>query len=112
MVSQLGEGLDLDFVSGAIGGGTYYEDHITSDYTEGVITVYVRIKPSYLDPHNWQQRARTRFEVKLPSTIERERDRYEVADYLRKLYAASPTVPTPSRDAPRRHFSYGRRWLN
>jgi hypothetical protein len=102
---QLGEGLDLDFVNGATGGGAYYVDHIASEYTEGLITVYVHLKPGYFDPYLWQLRARARFEGKLPYNIEREMGEYEVQDYLRKLYGASPAVPVPNREAPRRHWS-------
>ena len=43
---QLGEGIELGFVSGFTGGDTYYVDRILSEYTEGLITTYV-----YLSSH-------------------------------------------------------------
>lgn len=38
---RVGEGLQLDFVSGATGGGSYHVDYIDTDYTEGLVRVYV-----------------------------------------------------------------------
>lgn len=98
---QLGEGLDLDFVSGDTGGGSYYVDHIASEYTEGLITIYVHLKPGYFDPYLWQLRARARFEGKLPFAIEREMGEYEVQDYLRKLYGAGPATVYSASTIPR-----------
>ena len=96
---QIGEGMDLEFVSAAAGGGSYFVDRIDSEYTEGKITRYVYLKPGYYDPYQWQLRARARFEGKLPSAIEREMGEDELAAYLRQTYAppvaASPPVPPP-----------------
>jgi hypothetical protein len=97
---QLGESLDLGLVSEAIGGSCHI-DHLASKYTEGLITIYARLKHRIL----WQLRVRSRFEGKLLFAIEREMGGYEMAGYLRKLYGSSPAVPTPGRDAPRRKWN-------
>jgi len=87
---QLGESIELGFISGATGGDTYYVDRILSEYTEGTIITYVYLKPGYYDPYLWQLRARARFEGKLPFAIEKEMGEFEVQDYLRSLYGPGP----------------------
>ncbi|GAB3858036.1 hypothetical protein GCM10028822_32690 [Hymenobacter terrigena] len=91
---QLGEGIELGFISGATGGDTYYVDRILSEYTEDIITTYVYLKPGYYDPYLWQLRARARFEGKLPFAIEKEMGEFEVQDYLRSLYGQGPKAGT------------------
>ena len=87
---QLGEGIELDFVSGFTGGDAYYVDRLLSEYANGAITTYVYLKPGYYDPYLWQLRARARFEGKLPFAIEREMGEFEVQGYLRSLYGPAP----------------------
>lgn len=87
---QLGEGIELGFVSGFTGGDAYYVDRLLSEYADGLITTYVYPKPGYYDPYLWQLRARARFEGKLPFAIEREMGEFGVQDYLRLLYGPAP----------------------
>ena len=94
---QLGEGIELGFVSGFTGGDAYYVDRLLSEYANGAITTYVYLKPGYYDPYLWQLRARARFEGKLPSAIEQEMGEFEVQDYLRSLYGPGAGSKTPER---------------
>ena len=87
---QLGEGIEIDFVSGFTGGDAYYVDRLLSEYANGAITTYVYLKLGYYDPYLWQLRARARFEGKLPFAIEREMCEFDVQDYLRSLYGPAP----------------------
>ena len=98
---QLGEGIELGFVSGFTSGDAYYVNHLLSEYTEGTITTYVYLKPGYYDPYLWQLRARARFEGKLPFAIEREMGEYEIRDYLLKLYGPAPAGSAAASPKPR-----------
>ena len=44
---QLGEGIEIGFVSGFTGSDAYYMVRLLSDYTEGAIITYVYLKPGY-----------------------------------------------------------------
>ena len=105
---QLGEGIELGFVSGFTGGDAYYVDRLLSEYTEDLITTYVYLKPGYYEPYLWQLRARARFEGKLSFAIEQEMGEYEMQNYLRSLYELAPDAgaktpePLPRRGGQRR----------
>ena len=92
--SQLGESIELGFISGFIDGDTHYVDRLLSEYTEGLITAYVYLKSGYHNPYLWQLRTRAQFESERPFAIEQEMDEFEVQDYLRSLYRPAPGAVT------------------
>ena len=91
---QLGESIELGFISGFTDEDAYYVDRLLSEYTEGLIATYVYLKPGYYTPYLWQLRAQARFESKLPFAIEQEMGKYEVQDYIRSLYGLAPGTGT------------------
>ena len=91
---QLGESIELGFISGFTDEDAYYVDRLLSEYTEGLIATYVYLKPGYYAPYLGQLRAQAQFEGKLPFAIEQEMGKYEVQDYIRSLYGLAPGTGT------------------
>lgn len=102
---QVGEGVDVPFVSGATGSGVYHVDSVSHEYLHDRIMVTVRLRDGYYDPYIRHLRHRARFEKTLTWEAASKLSWLEEEERLYELYG-QPTPPAYNPPVP----SGQRRW--
>ncbi|UYZ58072.1 hypothetical protein [Hymenobacter latericus] len=105
---QVGEGVELGFISGVTGSAIYHVDNVAHEYLHDKIQVVVRLREGYYDPYVHHLCHRARFEKTLTWEEESQLSGYAAEKRLYEIYGrpaqATPVYQPPVAVGRRRRF--------